>query len=131
MLVLYPRGKNSGIHWIGGCVSHRPGKEEDEEEGGGEEAGGGGGGGGEEEEGGGGGDDDDVGSYLMTLRKRGGTGNWKRALSGELVSEEGPVVRQIDDEFYVSCYVKVYTLSRLPEISAFHCWSLDAYKGNS
>jgi hypothetical protein len=30
--VLYPRGKNSGIHWIGGCVSHRPGEQEDDEE---------------------------------------------------------------------------------------------------
>jgi hypothetical protein len=32
----------------------------------------------------------------------------------------GPVVRQSDNEFYVSCYVEVYIFSRLPEISAFH-----------
>jgi len=30
--VLYPRGKNIGIHWTGGCVSHRPGGGGDEEE---------------------------------------------------------------------------------------------------
>jgi len=43
----------------------------------------------------------------------------------------GPVVRQSDDDFYASCYVKVNVFSRLPEIIAFYYRSADAYKGNS